>query len=100
MNTSPLKLITIVAEPVLEDRISAEIKSLGARGYHVSSVHGEGSRGMRASEVPGDSVRIETVVSAPVADRILAHIAEQYFPHYAVITYVSDVGVVRGEKYV
>jgi nitrogen regulatory protein P-II 2 len=100
MDTTPLKLITIVAEPVLEDRIAAAIKSLGARGYNISSVHGEGSRGMRASEVPGDSVRIETVVSAAVADRILSHIAEHYFPRYAVIAYVSDVGVVRGEKYV
>jgi hypothetical protein len=61
---------------------------------------GEGSRGMRASELPGEGIRIETVVSAAVADRLLAHVATHYFPNYAVIAYVTTVEVVRGEKYV
>ena len=33
------------------------------------------------------------------AGRIIAHVAERYFPHYAVIAYVTAVEVVRGEKY-
>jgi nitrogen regulatory protein P-II 2 len=40
------------------------------------------------------------VVSAAVADRVLAHVAKHYFPNYAVIAYVGTVEVVRGEKYV
>ena len=59
-----------------------------------------GSRGMRASDPPGQGVRIEVVVGPEVADRILDHVAEHYFPHYAVIAFVADVAVVRGEKYV
>jgi nitrogen regulatory protein P-II 2 len=50
--------------------------------------------------VPGQGIRIETVVSAAVADRVLAHVAKHYFPSYAVIAYLSTVEVVRGEKYV
>ncbi len=100
MNTVALKLVTIVAEPVLEEHITELLHRLGARGHTVTDSRGAGSRGMRASDPPGGGVRIEAVVSAEVADRILGHVAEQYFPHYAVIAFVSTVEVVRGEKYV
>jgi nitrogen regulatory protein PII len=100
MDTVPLKLVTIVAEPVLEEHLTAELKRLGARGFTVTDSRGEGSRGIRASELPGAGIRIETVVSTEVADRLLAHVAKHYFPNYAVIAYVSTVEVVRGEKYV
>jgi nitrogen regulatory protein PII len=96
----PLKLVTIVAEPVLEEQLTQALRRLGARGFTVTESRGEGSRGMRASEVPGEGVRIETVVGDEVADRILDHVARQYFPNYAVIAYVATVEVVRGEKYV
>ncbi len=99
MHTVPLKLVTIVAEPVLEDRLVAELQRLGARGHTVTDSRGAGSRGMRASDPPGGGVRIETVVTAAVADRIMEHVSEQWFPHYAVIAFVTDVHVVRGEKY-
>ncbi len=99
MKTVPLKEVTIVAEALLEERLLREIRELGAHGYTVGQVRGEGSRGVRASEWEGKNVRIETLVSAEVADRILAHIAEEYFEHYAVVAYLSDVQVVRGEKY-
>jgi nitrogen regulatory protein PII len=100
MHTVPLKRITIVAEPVLEERLTADCTRLGASGFTVSFVHGQGSRGMRASELPGEGVKIETIVSSVVADRILERVATQYFPHYAVIAWVTDVAVVRGDKYV
>ena len=99
MQTVSLKLVTIVAEPVLEEQIVNELHRLGATGHTVTEARGAGSRGMRASDPPGESVRIEAVVSAAVADRILAHVVEHYFPHYAVIAYVAMVEVVRGEKY-
>jgi len=99
MHTVPLKLVTIVAEPVLEERLVAELHGLGARGHTIMDSRGAGSRGMRASDPPGGGVRIETVVPAAVADRIMAHVAEHWFPHYAVIAFVADVHVVRGEKY-
>jgi nitrogen regulatory protein PII len=100
MHSVALKLVTIVAEPVLEEQITTSLRALGARGYTVGDVHGAGSRGMRASDPPGEGVRIETVVSPEVAERILERVAEQYFPHYAVIAFVTTVEVVRGDKYV
>lgn len=100
MNTVAAKLVTIVAESVLEEQLVADVHALGARGHTVVASRGAGSRGMRASDPPGDGVRIEVVVSAGVAERILDHVASRYFPNYAVIAFVTDVQVVRGEKYV
>ena len=100
MHTVSSKLVTIVAEPVLEEQLISEVHELGARGHTVVASRGGGSRGMRASDPPGAGVRIELVVSEAVADRILGHVATRYFPHYAVIAFVVDVQVVRGEKYV
>jgi nitrogen regulatory protein P-II 2 len=99
MNTSRLKKVTIIAEAVLEDRLLREVRELGSRGYTLTEVRGEGSRGVRASEWEGKNVQIEVLVGEAVADAILDHLAEHYFEHYAVVAYVVDVAVVRGERY-
>ena len=95
-----LRLVTIVAEPVLEPRLLKDLKALGASGWTITESRGEGSRGMRASDLPGAGIRLEVVTSTAVAERIVTHVAERYFPNYAVIAWVSEVQVVRGEKYV
>jgi nitrogen regulatory protein P-II 2 len=97
MRTAPMKLITIVAEPVLEERLLQEVKRLGARGYTLTEARGEGTQGVL--QWMGRNLRIEIVASAAVADAILEHLAHDYFRDYAVIVYVADVQVVRGEKY-
>lgn len=100
MKTVPLKLVTIIAEAVLEDRLVRELHELGARGHTVSTVRGQGSRGVRASDWEGGNVRIEVLVNEAVSDKVLELLAENYFPNYAVVAWVENVQVVRGEKYV
>ena len=100
MHTVTLKLVTIVAERILENRLTQTLDALGAKGYTLTQATGKGSRGVRASEWEGPDTRIETLVSPEVADRLVAHIAEKYFEHYAVIVYVQDADVVRGDKYI
>ena len=100
MKTVALRKVTIVAEALLESRLLGDVRDCGARGFTLTEARGEGSRGVRASEWEGRNVRIETLVSPEVADRILAHVAEVYFPHFAVVAWVEHVEVVRGEKYV
>jgi hypothetical protein len=45
-------------------------------------------------------VRIETLVSAAVADKIMELVSARYFQNYAVVCWVVDASVLRGEKYV
>ncbi len=99
MHTHPFKLVTIIAEPVLEPRLTSEFRQLGATGWTIVEGRGEGSRGIHAAEIPGINIRVETIVTAAVADRIVAHLALNYFDDYEVIAFVTDVAVVRGDKY-
>jgi nitrogen regulatory protein P-II 2 len=99
MVTMNLKLLTIVAEAVLEDRIVRDLRAAGVTGHTVTSAHGSGSRGVRAGSVGGGNVRIETVLRPALADQFLEVLAERYFPHYAVIAWTSDVSVLRGGKF-
>lgn len=99
MHTVPRRKVTIVAEAILEDRVSRELRAIGAHGFTITEARGEGSRGVRAQDWEGRNIRLETIVSAEVADAILTHVAEHYFENFAVIAWVDDVEVVRGEKY-
>jgi hypothetical protein len=99
MHTTPLKMVVIVAEPVLEGRLVADLRTLGARGFTVLEGRGQGTRHTHATE-EGENVRIETIVTAAVADRIMEHVSATYFANYSFIAYVTDVAVARGEKYV
>jgi nitrogen regulatory protein PII len=99
VKTVTLKRVTIIAEAVLEERLIREVKQAGATGFTLTAARGEGSRGVRASEWEGQNTKLETLVSAETANRLLTVLAERYFQHYAVVAYVEEVEVVRGEKY-
>jgi nitrogen regulatory protein P-II 2 len=99
MQTTPMKLVTIIAEAVLEEHLIRDLRRLGAKGYTIGSVRGEGNRGVHASDWAGHNLRIEVLAPPPVAERIVEYIAGNYFSNYAVIAYLADVAVVRPEKY-
>ena len=100
MKTHPIKLVTIVVEPVLEYRLTSEIRELGATGFTVTEGRGAGTRGgSRGTDEPGTNVRIEALVPEDVADRIVDHLARHYFQDYSIIAYVADVDVVRTRKF-
>jgi hypothetical protein len=96
--THRLRLLTIVAESVLEDRLVRDVLACGATGYTATRAHGQGSRETRASAL-GGNVRVEVVVDEPTEGALLALLARDYFPSYAVIAWTQAVDVVRGAKY-
>ena len=100
MHTHPFKLVTIIAEPVLESRLTSKLRQLGATGWTVVEGRGEGSRGIHAADIPGVNIRIDSIVTPDVAERVVQHMATHYFAEYEVIAYVSDVAVIRSNKYV
>ncbi len=94
-----LQLVTIIGEAILEENLLRDLRELGARGWTTSHARGEGSRGTRTSALEGGNIRIETLVSPAVAERILERLTKNYFPNYAVVAYTHPVEVVRGDKY-
>lgn len=99
IKTVKVKLLTVIAEAVLRDRLVEELKAAGASGYTVAEVHGSGFGTVRASEWAGPSVRLETVVTTEIAEALLKVLAERYFPSWSVVAYLQDVDVVRADRY-
>jgi len=99
MNTHPMTLLTIVAESILKDRLVHEIRNIGAKGFTITDVSGEGSRHRRVSELLGDNVKIEIIVKRETADKVLEVLQKEYFISYAVIAYMSEIQIVRENKY-
>lgn len=100
MKTEGVVLVTVVAEAVVEARLVRDLAEAGAHGWTVVDARGQGSRGVRADEFEGANIRLETVVSAEVADRFLGVLSREYFPRYAVVAWTTPVNVVRPDKYV
>lgn len=90
---------TIVTESLLADKIVALIQRHGSTGHTLTKVEGQGSRGVRASDWEGRNVKIETLVAEETANAILDELNEKYFEDYAVIAWLSEVTVLRGEKF-
>lgn len=99
MNTHTLTLLTIVAETLLKDRLIHEIRQAGARGFTITEASGEGSRQRRVSEILGDNIKVEVITKRETAESILTVLQKDFFPRYAVVAYMSEVQVVREEKY-
>jgi nitrogen regulatory protein P-II 2 len=100
VQTERLILVTVVAEAVVEHRLVRDVTACGAHGWTICDARGQGSRGVRADEFEGSNIRLETLVSAEVADRLLDVLARDYFPRYAVVAWTTPANVVRSAKYV
>lgn len=100
MTTDSRKLLTIITEAALEDDIIRDIEQLGARGYTITEARGKGSRGVRdAIWDEARNIRVEVVCDDAVADHIVGHLRQHYSDNFAMILFLSDVTVLRPEKF-
>jgi nitrogen regulatory protein P-II 2 len=99
METTGRQIVTIIAEAAVESRLIQDVKRLGAKGYSVGHVRGEGTTGRHLQDLNGPSVRLETIVTEDVADVILAHLAAEYFGRFAVVAWVTPARVLRAERF-
>lgn len=99
METREMTLVTIVAERLLKKRVLEGIRSVGARGWTLTDVTGEGDHRISAHEWEGPSVKVETLVTEEVAGKILKLVAGRYFEHHAVVVFTSTVRVIREGKF-
>ncbi len=100
MESHARKLVTIVTEALIEKEIVNELQSLGASGYTITDARGRGHRGIRnAGWEHGANVRIEVVCDEQLAATIAATLRERYYGNYAMILFLSDVTVLRPDKF-
>lgn len=99
MTFSTRKLLTIVGEAALESRLVRDCVALGAKGYTITDAHGAGPRNQRNGDLEGGNIKIEIVTDEQTIEKIVAKLEADYFPHYACSLWVSDVQILREDRY-
>jgi nitrogen regulatory protein PII len=100
METARRKLVTVVTEALIEKELLAALEKLGVTGYTITEARGKGHRGVRdAGWEHGRNIRVEIVCEDAVARRVAAHLKEHFYPDYAMVMFISEVEVLRPEKF-
>ena len=100
MNLHSMKLVTIICEAILEERIVDLLREAGAHGYTAFAVRGSGNQGERNADITeAGNVQIQVIVKPSVSERLLTRLYNELFSSYAMIAYESDVRVLRPEKF-
>lgn len=93
-------LLTVITEAALEAALLRDIERLGAHGYTVTDARGKGSRGVRdAGWEASSNIRVEVLCDTTTAESIAAHLQQHYYANYAMILFMSEVNVLRPEKF-
>jgi nitrogen regulatory protein PII len=94
------KLLTVITEAALETHLTRDLDDLGAPGYTITNARGRGQRGVRKAGWEADSnIRVEVICDDDTAQKIARHLRERYYENYAMILTLSDVEVMRPEKF-
>ncbi len=99
MKQIQFKLVTIICEPDLKSSVLELSQTMGATGFTMSEVRGQGNGEKSSGEIPDLKVKIEIVLDPTSALKLMQSLAEFYFKNYSVITYASDISVMRAEKF-
>ncbi|MBL9114776.1 MAG: hypothetical protein JNJ83_07180 [Verrucomicrobiaceae bacterium] len=95
-----MKLVTIICESVLEERVVDLLRECGAHGHTAFDVRGSGRQGDRSADlIESGNVQIDVIAKSAVAQTLLERLRSDFFEAYAMIAYESDVRVMRPDKF-
>jgi len=94
------KLITVITESILENKIIEEFRSKGIKGFTIMEARGHGESGDRDANLDADkNIRIEAICEENKAHGLLEQLEEKYYKNYAMVAFLSSVEVLRNEKF-
>jgi nitrogen regulatory protein PII len=100
MNTHPMKLVTIICEALAREPLKKLLAEVGAHGYTLFPVEGDGSQGRRAADIQEfANIQVEIIVPPEVAEKLLARLEKEFFAKFAMVAYESEVRVLRRGKF-
>ncbi len=100
MNLHTMKLVTIICEALIEERVVEILRQCGTHGHTAYSVRGSGSQGDRSADiVETGNVKLEVIVKPTVAEAVLERLHRELFKDYAMVAYETEVRVMRPEKF-
>jgi len=95
-----VKLLTITCEILAQKNIIEILKKHDITGYTTFEVEGNGARGLRGQGLKNEkNVKVEVIMREDKLSDIVEEISRTMFANFALVLYVSDVGVVRTEKF-
>jgi PII-like signaling protein len=99
-NLAPEKLVTIITTDVLEDKLISLVKERGVSGYTIQRARGGGSSGIQSGMLDIDTNITFTVIVTPDRlEKLLDGLQELINKRYHLTVYVSDVSVMRPDKF-
>lgn len=100
MTNEHICLLTIYTEAALESQLIKDIERLGAPGYTITNARGKGSHGVRqASWEANANIRVEIIGNFDIAKTISKYLQETYYDNFAMVTFISQIDVLRPEKF-
>lgn len=95
-----VKLLTITCEILAQENVLDILKKHEISGYTTYEVNGNGARGIRGQGLKTEkNVKVEVIMREEKLDGVVEEISRTLFANFAIVLYVSDVGVVRMEKF-
>jgi hypothetical protein len=95
--TAKVKLVTIIAGSELQERLEADLKELGIRGFSLMRVDGYGVHGPRRHGLLGSgNVRFETLVRPEMGAKLMEHLTKLY-KGWGLVAFMQDVEAVPHE---
>ena len=95
-----VKLLTITCEILAQKNILEILNKHDITGYTTYEVDGNGARGVRGQGLKNEkNVKVEVIMREEKLSDIVEEISRTLFANFAIVLYVTDVDVVRPEKF-
>ncbi len=95
-----VKLLTVTCEILAQKNIIEILKKHEITGYTTYEVEGNGARGLRGQGFKNEkNAKVEVIMREDKLQDVVEEISRTMFANFAIVLYVSDVGVVRTEKF-
>lgn len=96
-----VKLLTVTCEILAQKNVIDILAKHDISGYTTYEVEGNGARGLRGQGFKNEkNVKVEVIMQEDKIQDVTEEIARTLFTNFAVVLYVSDIGVLRSEKFV
>ncbi|MBM5572622.1 MULTISPECIES: P-II family nitrogen regulator [Deefgea] len=100
MNFPTRTLLTIVTEAVLENDLIELFESQKIRGWTIVAARGNGAHGEKHGNFDAnENIQIELITDTASAEQLASSVQQQFGSHYALVQWLSEVRVLRGEKF-
>ena len=101
MKLFDVELLTITCEILAQKNILEILNKHGITGYTLYEVDGNGSKGIRGKGFKNEkNVKIEIISTETRLKDIVEEITRSLFSDFAIILYLSDIQVLRPEKFI